>query len=202
MTNHSQQPRNPTDNSLFSQIRTRIMTHETTGILPCRGCREAGLLHSLSPRDIAFSEGLNGFPRRSRWWISGPLVKNPLLSWAQCFVPLAPHRPPHLPPLHNEPRPLCPSFLPSRRIPGRYWCLCTANAHDPITPTPPPPPHPLAPQSAPHLVLLHYKSIYTTACGTTAHKKSAVPRFSTACSPGAAVLAAFRYAPLPSSTYA
>jgi hypothetical protein len=34
---HSQQPRKPTDNSLFSQIRTRIMIHETTGSLLCRG---------------------------------------------------------------------------------------------------------------------------------------------------------------------
>jgi hypothetical protein len=39
--------------------------HEATGILPCRGGGE-GLVHSISPRDIAFSEGLNGFPRRSR----------------------------------------------------------------------------------------------------------------------------------------
>jgi hypothetical protein len=28
--------------------------------------RSGGLLHSLSPRDIAFSEGLNGFPHRPR----------------------------------------------------------------------------------------------------------------------------------------
>jgi hypothetical protein len=35
--NHSQQPRNPTDNSMFSQIRTRVIIHETTSILPCRG---------------------------------------------------------------------------------------------------------------------------------------------------------------------
>jgi hypothetical protein len=51
-----------TGNSLFSQIRTRVMIHETTGILPCRGVRE-GLLHSPSPRNIAFSGGLSGFPR-------------------------------------------------------------------------------------------------------------------------------------------
>jgi hypothetical protein len=65
VTNHSQrQPRNPTDNSTFSQIRTHAIIHETTSILPCRG-DGGGLLHSLSPRDIAFSEGLNGFPHRS-----------------------------------------------------------------------------------------------------------------------------------------
>jgi hypothetical protein len=36
---HSQQPqpRKPTGNSLFSQIHTRSMIRETTGILPCRG---------------------------------------------------------------------------------------------------------------------------------------------------------------------
>jgi hypothetical protein len=38
--------------------------------LPCRGGGE-GLSHmnSLSPRDIAFSGGLNGCPRISRWWM-------------------------------------------------------------------------------------------------------------------------------------
>jgi hypothetical protein len=68
--NHSQQPRKPTGRSLFSQICTRIMIHETAGILPCRGVAERGsyIVYHLSPRDIAFSEGLNGFPRRSRWW--------------------------------------------------------------------------------------------------------------------------------------
>jgi hypothetical protein len=45
--NHSQQPRKPTDNSMFSQIHTRVIIHETTGIMPCRG-GGAGLLHSLS----------------------------------------------------------------------------------------------------------------------------------------------------------
>jgi hypothetical protein len=40
---------------MFSQIRTRAMIHETTGIMPCRGGGD-GLLH------IAFSEGLNGNP--------------------------------------------------------------------------------------------------------------------------------------------
>jgi hypothetical protein len=48
-------PRKPTGNSMFSQIRTRAMIHETTGIMPCRGGGD-GLLH------IAFSEGLNGNP--------------------------------------------------------------------------------------------------------------------------------------------
>jgi hypothetical protein len=64
--NHLQQPRKPTDNSLFSKNRTRVMTrHETTGSLPCRFGGE-GFLHSLSPRDIALSDGVNGFPRRPR----------------------------------------------------------------------------------------------------------------------------------------
>jgi hypothetical protein len=43
---------------MFPQIRTRVIIHETTSILPCRG-GGGGLLHSLSPRDIAFSKGLN-----------------------------------------------------------------------------------------------------------------------------------------------
>jgi hypothetical protein len=70
--NHSQQPpmkpyTQATRNSLFSQIRTRAMTHETTGSLPCRGGEQSGgegLLRSLSPRDIAFltDSGLGGQP--------------------------------------------------------------------------------------------------------------------------------------------
>jgi hypothetical protein len=54
--NHSQQPRNPTDNSMFSQIHTRVVIHETTSIIPCRG-GGGGLLHSLPPRDMATSKG-------------------------------------------------------------------------------------------------------------------------------------------------
>jgi hypothetical protein len=48
---------------MFSQIHTRVITNETTSILPCRG-GGGGLLHSLPPRDIAFLGGLNGFPHR------------------------------------------------------------------------------------------------------------------------------------------
>jgi hypothetical protein len=50
MISHSQQPRKPTDNSMFSQIRTRAMTHETNGSLPCRG-GGGGLLraYAISP---------------------------------------------------------------------------------------------------------------------------------------------------------
>jgi hypothetical protein len=64
----------PTDNALFSQIPSCafVMIQEsTTGILPfCRGGE--GLLHSLSPREIAFSGGLNGVLRSDRvggWWL-------------------------------------------------------------------------------------------------------------------------------------
>jgi hypothetical protein len=63
---HSQQPRKPTDNSMFSQIRTRAMIHETTGTLPCHGDGK-GLLHptyyicivyhhAISPTQIALMD--------------------------------------------------------------------------------------------------------------------------------------------------
>jgi hypothetical protein len=48
----SQQPRNPTDNSLFPQIRTCVITHETTGILPCAVAEEVSYIvyhHAISP---------------------------------------------------------------------------------------------------------------------------------------------------------
>jgi hypothetical protein len=49
VVNHLQQPRKPTDNSVFSQIRARVIaTPETTSTLPCRGGGGC-LLHSLSP---------------------------------------------------------------------------------------------------------------------------------------------------------
>jgi hypothetical protein len=38
--NHSQQPRKPTDNTMFSQIHTRVIIHETTSTLPYRGGAE------------------------------------------------------------------------------------------------------------------------------------------------------------------
>jgi hypothetical protein len=49
---------------MSSQVLTRVIIHETTSILPCRG-GGGGVLHSLSPRDIAFSGGLNGWMRQS-----------------------------------------------------------------------------------------------------------------------------------------
>jgi hypothetical protein len=75
VNSHSQQPRNPTDNSVcFPNSHT---CHDPRSnwqpSLPrwLRGPPTSSPLRSLSlsPRDIAFSDDLNGFPRRSRWWI-------------------------------------------------------------------------------------------------------------------------------------